>query len=173
MLGYATSVALARARSALLLSCLASCTGSPGALALRPDFEVTTPAGIASVSMRQSPVGMTDAEFSRSVREGMACAGYRSVDTGRVNPPYPAQRIVWHVTPTGPRPISRLIVNVFNGEYPYAYEEATVSNDESPAAIASDVTSMSERLLDDIAAQASAHGVANRQAPQSRPSAAA
>ncbi len=166
MFGYEAPAALACARYVLLLSFLASCTGSPDTLALRPDFEVMTPAGIASVSMRQSPVGMSDAEFSRVVTEGMECAGYRSVDHGGVNQPYPLQRIVWHVIPSGPRPNSRLVVNVFNGKYPYAYEEATVSNNESPQVITSDIASISERLLDDIAAQANAHEVANRQAAQ-------
>jgi hypothetical protein len=171
MIGNATSAALACARYVLLLSCLVSCTSSPGTLALQPDFEVMTPAGSASVSMRQSPGGMTDAEFSTLIREGMEYAGYRPAGPPAIKPPYPSERIVWHVTPSGPRPTSRLVVNVFNGKCPYAYEEATVYNDESPALITSDIASMSKRLLDDIAAQANGHEVANRQAAQHLPSA--
>lgn len=173
MLGYATSAALGCARYALLLSCLASCTGSPATMASRPDLEVMTPEGVASVSMRQSPIGMTDVEFCGLVTEGMESAGYLSVDTGQVRPPYPSQRIVWHVTPSGPRPMSRLAVNVFDGGYPYAYEQTTISNDASPAVITSDIASMSQRLFDDIAARANAQEVANRQASQNRPSGAA
>src|SRR5437868_2747854 len=63
MFARITSGALAHMRALLLLAGLASCTGSPAALALQPDFEVMTPPGVASVSIRQSPPGMTQAEF--------------------------------------------------------------------------------------------------------------
>jgi hypothetical protein len=170
MVGYATSAALRCTRYVLLLSCLAACTGAPVTQALPPNSEVMTPAGIASVSMRQSPPAMTDAEFSRLVRQGMECAGYQSASSGRVKAPYPSHRIVWHVTPSGRGPNSHLVVNVFNGKYPYAYEEATLANDESPEVITADIAAMSERLLNDIAAQANAHMGANKQAAQDRPS---
>ena len=156
------------ARYLLPLSCLAACTGSPAALALRPDFEVMTPAGIASVSIRQSPPGMTDAEFTQFIRAGMERAGYQDLRTGRVEAPYPSQRIVWHVNPSVPRPVSRLVVNVFDGAYPYAYEEGTVSNNASPAMITSVVESLSERLLGDVAAQTNRRKQVNRLVSQGR-----
>ncbi len=56
-----TPVALAGTRALLLFSGLTACTGSPATFALRPAFEVMTPAGVAGVSIRQSPPGMTDA----------------------------------------------------------------------------------------------------------------
>src|SRR5437870_1462977 len=63
-------------RSLLLLLGLAACTGSPASVASRPDFEVMTPAGLANVSIRQSPPGMTDAEFARFVLAGMERAAH-------------------------------------------------------------------------------------------------
>lgn len=167
---YTVPAALACRRYLLLLLCLASCTGSPATLALRPDFEVMTPAGIASVSIRQSPLGMTDAEFTQLVRTGMERAAYRSVSTGRVEPPYPSQRIVWHVNSSIPSPTSRLVVNVFDEAYPYTYEEGTVSDEASPAMVTSVVQSMSKRLLGDITAQTNARKQADRQVPRIRTS---
>jgi hypothetical protein len=138
--------------SALLLG-LASCTGSPGTLALQPAFEVMTPTGIASVSIRQPPAGMTDAEFTQSVMAGMKWAAPDSVIAGRVEPPFPSQRIVWHVNLSAQRGISRLVVNVFDDANPYAYEQDTVMNDAPRAAVTSAVGSMSKRLLADVAAR--------------------
>jgi hypothetical protein len=113
-----------------------------------------TPVGIASVSIRESPLGMTHAAFVKMVRTGMERAAYRSVSGDGGEPPYPAQRIVWHVNPFGPVPLSQLVVNVFDRDYPYAYQEDTVSSNASPAIIATDVESMSERLLRDFSAPA-------------------
>jgi hypothetical protein len=113
-----------------------------------------TPAGIASVSIRESPAGMTDAEFTRLVMAGMERAAPASVIAGRVEPPFPSQRIVWHVNLSAPRVISRLVVNVFDGANPYAYEQDTVSNDASAAVVTFTVEGMSERLLADLAARA-------------------
>lgn len=156
MFTYSVSAALACTRYLLLLSCLASWTGSPRTLTSRPDFAVMTPAGIARVSIRQAPFGMTDAEFTRLVRAGMKRAAYRSVSSDLIGPPYPSQRIVWHVNSSIPRPVSRLVVNVFDNADPYAYEECIVSNDASPAMITSVVESMTERLLGDVAARTNA-----------------
>jgi hypothetical protein len=138
----------------LLQSGLAACTGSPATLALRPDFEVMTPAGVASVGIRQSPSGMTDAEFAHLVSVGMARATPGAVIADRVQPPFPSQRIVWHVNPSASRGMSQLVVNVFNGANPYAYEQEAVTNDAPPAMITSAIESMSARLLADIVAQA-------------------
>jgi hypothetical protein len=168
MFRHAAWAALVCTRYLLPLSCLASCTGSPTTLALQPSFEVMTPAGIASVSIRQSPPGMTDAEFTQAVRAGMERAAYSSASTGQVEPPYPSQRIVWHVDPSIPSPTSRLVVNVFDGAYPYAYEEETVSDGASPAMITSAVESLSERLRRDVAAQTNTEQQASGQVPQNR-----
>ena len=145
MFARMTPVALMPPRVLLLLSGLAACTGSPATLALQPDFEVMTPEGIASVSIRQSPPGMTDAEFTQLVKAGMDQAAPGSVIAGRVKPPFPSQRIVWHVNRSASRGISRLVVNVFDGASPYAYEQETVTNSAPTAVIRSAVESMSER----------------------------
>jgi hypothetical protein len=139
----------------LLLFGLAACTGAPATLESRPDFEVMTPAGIASVSIRQSPPGMTQAEFTRLVRAGMK-RGARAA--GRIEPPFPPQRVVWHVDPSASRGMSRLVVNVFNGASPYAYEQDTVSNSAPAAEVRSAVESMSCRLMADMAARSEASG---------------
>lgn len=137
----------------LALSGVAACTGSPATLALQPAFEVMTSAGWASVSIRQSPPGMTTAAFTRLVRMGMERAS-GSVMAGPVTPPFSPQRIVWHVNPSPSRGLSRLDVNVFNGAEPYVYELETVTNSAPTAVITSAIESMSERLLTDIAARA-------------------
>src|SRR5690242_14590415 len=53
---------------------VSACTGSQATLAIPPDFELQTSAGISSVSIRESPPGMTDAEFDQLVSGGMASA---------------------------------------------------------------------------------------------------
>jgi hypothetical protein len=158
MFARITPVALARTRALLLLlSGLAACTGSPATLALRPDFEVMTPAGVASVSIRESPPGMPEARFTQLVKAGMERASPGSVIAGPVEQPFPSRRIVWHVnTAAPPRGISRLVVNVFDGANPYAHEQEVMADSEPKAAISSAVASMSERLLADVTAQANA-----------------
>jgi hypothetical protein len=170
MFARITPVALARTRALLLLSGLPACTGSPATLALQPDFEVMTPAGIASVSIRQSPPGMTEAQFTQLVKAGMDRAVRDSVIAGRVKPPFPSQRIVWHVDLSASRSISRLVVNVFDGANPYAYEQETVTNSAPTAVITSAVESMSERLLADVAAQVNMPNQLGRQVPQNEAS---
>ena len=107
MFACITSGGPAHRRALLLLFGIASCIGSPAIVALQPDFEVMTSADIASVSIRQSPPGMTDAEFTTLVRVGMERAARGSVITGPVEPPFPSRRIVWHVDPSASRGISR------------------------------------------------------------------
>jgi hypothetical protein len=165
MFARMTPVALARTRALLLLSGLAACTGSPATLALQPDFEVMTPAGIASVSIRQSPPGMTAAEFTPLVKAGMESATRGGVIPGRVEPPFPSQRIVWHVNLSASRGVSRLVVNVFDGANPYAYEQETVINSAPTTVITSAVESMSQRLLPDVAAQVNMPNRLGRQVP--------
>jgi hypothetical protein len=147
-------VLVARTLALVLLSALAACTGSPATLAMQPDFEMMTPARLASVSIRQSPPEMTDAEFTRLVSASMARAAPDSVIACCAQRVFPAQRIVWHVDPAAARGVSRLVVNVFDGADPYAYEQEAVSNVTSSAAIASVVQSMSERLLAAVATHA-------------------
>jgi len=142
---------IARAVAPLLLIAGTSCTGSPRTLASQPEFEVRTSAGVASVSIRQSPPGMTDEEFTHLVREAMERAAPGSVLAGPVVAPYPLRRIVWHVDPTPSRGASRVVVNVFDGAEPYAYEQDTVADSEPTDAIEFTLTSMSERLSADIA----------------------
>ena len=49
-------------------------------------------------------------------------------EASRIERPFPSRRIVWHVTSSAARGMSRLVVNVFDGVNPYAYEQETVSN---------------------------------------------
>lgn len=137
----------------LLLIGLTSCTGSPATLSRRPDFEVTTIAGIASVSIRESPAAMTDAEFTRFVKQGMEQAAPGSLVDRRVDPRFPPLRIVWYVNSTASRGSSQLVVNVSNGAGAFAYEESTLSNTAPPVAVTSKVAWMVHRLLADIAAR--------------------
>jgi hypothetical protein len=168
MFARMTPVVLARTRALLLLSGLAACTGSPATLALQPDFEVMTPAGIASVSIRQSPPGMTDAEFTQLVKASMEGAARGGLIAARVEPPFPSRRIVWHVNLSPSRGISQVVVNVFDGANPYAYEQETVTNSAPTAVITSAVESMSERLLADVAAQVNMPNRLGRQVPHSQ-----
>ena len=147
-------VVLTRTRALVLLSGLAACTGSPATLALQPDFEVMTPAGVASISVRQPLPEMTEAQFSRLVTTGMKRVDRDNVISGRVESPTPSQRIVWHDNLSPSRGMSQLVVNVFDGAGPYAYELATVPNDAPTVVITSAIESMSVRLLADIAAHA-------------------
>jgi len=59
--------------------------------------------------------------------------------------------------------MSRLVVNIFDGARPYAYEEQTIGNGASRAVITSVVGSMSERLLADVAAQMNIQNQADRE----------
>jgi hypothetical protein len=161
-----TPGALARTSVLPLLLGLASCLSSPRTLALQPAFEVMTPAGIASVSIRESPAGMTDAEFTQLVMAGTKWAAPDSVIAGRVEPPFPSQRIVWHVNLSPQRGISRLFVNVFDGANPYAFEQDTVMNDAPTAAVTAAVESMSKRLLADVAARENVPNQLGAQVPQ-------
>ena len=138
----------------LLLSGLAACTGSPGMTASQPIFEVMTPAGKTGVIIRQSPPGMTGAEFTRLVKAGMERAAPKTVMAGRTDPQAPEQRIVWHVSPSPSGIMSQLVVNVFDGATPYAYEQDFVPNDASRTTITTAVQSMSGRLMADVAARA-------------------
>ena len=143
--GHLSTVAVGLAL--VLLLGAASCTGSPATLALPPDFEVITPAGVVSVSIRQAPLGTTDARFVEMVRTGMERAAPGRVLGSPVGPPFPSRRIVWHANPTAARGTAQLVVNAFDGAIPYAYELETVANGAPTATVASAVEAMSTRLL--------------------------
>jgi hypothetical protein len=140
----------------IVLFNVAACTGSPTTLAMRPDFEIMTPAGLAGVSIREAPYGMTDEEYSQLVRIGMEQAAPGSVKAGAINPPFPERRIVWHVNTAAPTPGSRLLVNVFDGTGSYAYKDSFVENGASAAEITSVIESLYRDLLAVIAADAQA-----------------
>jgi hypothetical protein len=122
------------------------CTGSPATLALRPDFELMTRTGIASVSIRESPPGMTDAEFARVIAQGMKQAMPGSVMITSMTAPFPPGRIVWHVNPVAARGVVRLVVNAFDGSGPFAYEQQSVDNSAQADVIQSTIAEMTIRL---------------------------
>ncbi len=124
-----------------------ACTGSPATLALRPDFEVKTLAGIDSVSIRESLPGMTESEFEQLVRMGMEHAAPGSVLPGPVEGPFPQCRIVWHVNPNVGRGVSRLVANVFDGAVPVAYEQEVVTNGAPTVKITDAIESVTSRLI--------------------------
>jgi hypothetical protein len=128
----------------------AGCAGSRTTLASAPDFEVMTGAGMASVSIRQPLPGATDAESVACVRSAMERASPGTVVAGPVEQPFPSRRIVWHVDPTASRGAFRLMVNIFDGSTPYAYEETLVDNGAPRDAILSAIESMSGQLLNAI-----------------------
>jgi len=129
---------------------LSACTGSPATLATPPGFEVETPAGIASVSIRESPPGTTDAQFERLVASGMESDIPGSLVRGPVIAPFPTRRIVWHANPMAARGVSLLVVNVFDGSHPFAYEQQVVANDAPPGVLVSAIASMTSRLAMDL-----------------------
>jgi hypothetical protein len=123
------------------------CTGSPYTVAMTPDFDVMTPEGMASVSIREPLPNLTDAEFQRVVMTGMAAGMPGRVVEQSGPAPYPTRRIVWHVNPVAARGVSRLSVNVFDRGTPVAYEQDTVSNGAPRGAIARVVASLTTRLV--------------------------
>jgi hypothetical protein len=134
----------------LLLLFQTGCTGSPATLRQPPDFEVATRAGIASVSIRQSLPGMTHAESAHLIRTAMESAAPGSVLSAPVKPPFPVLRIVWHVQRMPPRGGSRVVVNVFAGSIPFAYDLETVDDSAPTANTEWAVRSLSEQLLTTI-----------------------
>jgi hypothetical protein len=138
----------------LLLFQTGCSTGSPATLELPPAFEVATRAGIASVSIRQPLPGMTDAESAHLIRTAMDSAAPGSVLSTPVKPPFPVLRIVWHVQSLPVRGGSQVIVNVFAGSVPFAYDQEIVDDSAPTAATERAVRSLAERLLATLAARA-------------------
>jgi hypothetical protein len=117
-------------RIGLIVACaglmaISACTGSPATLATPPDFELMTPSGISSVSTREPPPDMTDAEFAKEVAKAMELALPGSRVKAPVIPPYPSRRIVCHAN-RAERGVYRLVVNAFDGSVSFAYEEQVV-----------------------------------------------
>ena len=128
---------------------LAGCTGSAETLALRPDFGVHTPYGVAAVSVREAPPGMADDRFVRMIEEGMGRAEPGSVVVAAAQAPYSARRIVWHVEPEATRGVSRVTVNSFNGRDPFAVEQEVMTDDATEGEIVATVETMTRRLAAD------------------------
>jgi hypothetical protein len=133
--------------SLLALSIVSACTGSPATLEMRPNFQVATAIGPASVSIREAPPGMTLEEFDRAVKSGMESALAASVEPAPAAGPFPERRIVWHVDTIPPRGVSNLIVNVFDGSVAFAYEQQEVDNGDPPDVVTGVVRSMTRRLF--------------------------
>jgi hypothetical protein len=76
---------------------------------------------------------------------GRAAPG--SVLSGPVEPPFPRCRIVWHVNPGGGRGVSTLVVNIFDGSDPVAYEQEVVTNSAPTVAIVGAIESVTRRLI--------------------------
>jgi hypothetical protein len=108
---------------------LAACAGSPATQAMQPDFEVSTAAGPASVSVRGAPPDMTTPEFEHLVEVAMSSA-MPTIPATAVQP-FPDRRIVWHVDAMPPHGTSRLAVNIFNGSVPFSYHQEVI-DDSAP-----------------------------------------
>jgi hypothetical protein len=128
--------------------CLVACTGSAETLALKPAFEVTTLAGPASVSVRESLPGMPDLEFEQLLTLGMENALRVTAAEQNLQAPYPQRRIVWHVIPAPGRGESRLVANIFDGSVAVASQQETVADSASKAMITHKICMMSRRLID-------------------------
>ena len=126
---------------------LSACASSPSVLSIPPAFAINTPTGVKSVSIREPLPGTTDEESIQLVKAGMERAAPGSVLSGPLEPPYPTQRIVWHVASTDDEGTSRLIVNVFDGSTAVAYEEDTVANTAPQGTLLATIQSMTTRLL--------------------------
>jgi hypothetical protein len=126
------------------------CSGSPETLSPPPAFELMTPTEIASVSIREPPPGMTDAEFMQLVADGMESAMPGSLMKTPMVAPYPARRIVWRVNPVAGRGVTRLFVNVSDGANTFAYEQQVLDNNASSALLRSAVVSMTNELMAEI-----------------------
>jgi hypothetical protein len=126
---------------------LSGCTGSPATLAMKPDFDMVTPGGVVSVSVREALPGMPDNEFRDVVMTGMehgcSCAAVASRPTG----PYPERRIVWHVTSnTASLGVSTVAANIFNGSVPFASAQAVVPDGIESGALIDTVASITRQL---------------------------
>jgi hypothetical protein len=90
---------------------------------------------------------MTDSEFEQLVRMGMGRAAPGSVLPGPVGASLAQCRIVWHVNPGVGPGVSTLVVNIFDGSVPVAYEQEVVTNSAPTAAITYAIESATRRLF--------------------------
>jgi hypothetical protein len=90
---------------------------------------------------------MTDNAFEQLVRMGMGRAAPGGVLPGPVGASLPQCRIVWHVNPSVGPGVSTLVVNIFDGSVPVAYEQGMVTNSAPTAAITYAIESVTKRLI--------------------------
>jgi hypothetical protein len=93
---------------------------------------------------------MTYAQFERVVKAGMESAMPAKAQTNAVATPFPNRRIVWHVFPMPPRGASRLVVNVFNGSVPFAYEQKLIDDGAPTSTVAYAVQVLTGRVVSDL-----------------------
>ena len=136
--------------SLLALSAVSACGRAQAIADMRPDFQVATVSGLTSVSIREAPPGMTLEGFDRAVKSGMESALAASVEPAPAVGPFPERRIVWHVETNPPRGVANLVVNVFDGSVPFAYEMQEVENGDPADVVAGVVRSMTRRLFAQI-----------------------
>jgi len=114
---------------------------------MKPDFNMVTPAGVVSVSIREALPGMPDNEFRDVVMTGMehgcSCAAVASRPTG----PYPQRRIIWHVNSnTASLGISTVVANIFDGSVPFASAQEMVPNGIESGALIDTIASITRQL---------------------------
>lgn len=132
---------------------VSACTGSPATLGMRPDFEIMTATGPVSVSIRETPPGMTFADFTHAVSMGMRAARPGDVQITSVAAPYPVRRIVWHVQPMVRGAEAHLMVNVFDGSVPFADAQQTIDGSAPPGAIAYAIRALTRRICAQLRAR--------------------
>ncbi len=126
---------------------LTACAGSSATLAMQPDFEVITSTGPASVSIRGAPPDMTYAQFEHVVKADMELAMPANTRANTVAGPFPERRIVWHVLPMPPHGTLRLVVNIFNGSVPFAYEQQVIDGSAPTSDVAYAVEVLTGRVV--------------------------
>jgi hypothetical protein len=77
----------------------------------------------------------------------MEAALAESVEPAPAAGPFPQRRIVWHVDTIPPHGVSNLVVNVFDGSVPFAYEQQEVDEGDPPDVVTGVVRSMTRRLF--------------------------
>lgn len=132
--------------TAFLIS-LSACATSPSVLTTQPAFAFKTSTGMDGVIVREPILGTTSEEFVHLVRAGMERAAPGSVMPGKVEPPFPTQRIVWHASSAGQDGTSWLMVNIFDGMRAVDREQEIVTNTAPSASIVDTIQSMTSRLL--------------------------
>jgi hypothetical protein len=125
---------------------LTACVSSPKILAQQPAFELQSPMGLASVSIRTPLPDRTDRESRRLVTTGMLRALPGATLLAPPTAPFPERRFVWHVSHDVPNGTSRLVLNQFEGSKAVAYVQEEVGADASDAELLAAIESMTRRL---------------------------